>query len=61
MTSVSLRTYLFLEDIYLKAGDETKDETEALGIMDIVWNLLSAEEQAFLDARGYIRDKGNQA
>jgi hypothetical protein len=58
MTSVPLRTYLFLEDIYLKAEDETKDETEALGIMDIVWNLLSAEEQAFLDSRGYISDKG---
>ncbi len=54
MQSVNLRTYLFLEGIYLAAGDETEDEQAALGLMDIVWNLLTKEEHAFLNSRGMI-------
>lgn len=53
--SVSLKTYLFLEGIYLAAGDESKDEAEALGIMDVVWNLLSEDDRRFLDSRGLMR------
>lgn len=51
MTSVNYRTYLFLEEIYLKADDESREEQDALGLMDIVWNLLTTEEQNALDAR----------
>jgi len=56
--SVTLRTYLFLEGIYLSAGDESKEETEALDIMDVVGNLLSEQDRRFLDARGLTRRKG---
>lgn len=49
--SVALRTYLYLEQTYLSADDESEDETEARAIMDLIWNLLSKEDHAFLDAR----------
>jgi hypothetical protein len=49
--SVPFRTYLFLEGIYLSAGDESKEEKDALGIMDLVWNLLTSEERDVLDLR----------
>jgi hypothetical protein len=55
--SVALRTYLFLEETYLAAGDESPEETEARGIMDLVWNLLSEQDRKYLDARGMMREK----
>jgi hypothetical protein len=51
METVYLRTYLFLEAIYIAAADESLEETQALDLMDIVWNLLTKEETAFLDSR----------
>lgn len=51
MESVYLRTYQFLETIYGVAADESLEETQSLDLMDIVWNLLTDEEKAFLDCR----------
>jgi hypothetical protein len=51
MNSVAYRTYLFLEDIYLKATDESADETAAMEMMGLIWNLLTKEEQDLLQAR----------
>lgn len=51
MQSVTLRTYLFLEDIYLKAADESKDESDAQDVMDSIWNLLTVNEKEFLNSR----------
>lgn len=56
--SVTLRTYLYLEAIYLAAGDESKDEQDALALMDAIWNFLTVEEQAFLNSRGKIAEPG---
>lgn len=50
--SVNLRTYLFLEKIYLEADDESKDETDAHGLMGIVLNFLTDAERKFIHSRG---------
>ena len=57
--SVALRTYLYLQAIYLGADDESKEEQDALAIMDTIWNLLTTEEHAFLDSRGKIEEPGD--
>ena len=49
--SVTMKTYLFLEEIYLRAGDESKEEKDAKDIMDLIWNLLTSEEQDRLRSR----------
>jgi hypothetical protein len=54
--SVTLRTYLSLEAIYLAADDESKDEQDALALMDAIWNFLTTEEHAFLDSRGKLEE-----
>lgn len=46
--SVYLRTYLSLMAIYRDAADESLEETQALDLMNIVWNLLTKEEADFL-------------
>lgn len=62
MTSVNHKTYLFLEEIYLKAADESQEETDAFGLMGIVWNLLTVEEQASLSRRRYkYQNQNNDA
>lgn len=51
VNSVAYRTYLFLEAIYLAADDESKEETDALDTMDLIWNLLTKEEIESLRTR----------
>lgn len=49
--SVTLKTYLFLEDIFRAAGDCSPEEAEAKALMDMVFPKLSADEQNWLDSR----------
>jgi len=49
--SVTLKTYLFLEEIFRAAGDCSPEEAEARALMDIVFPKLSADEQNWLDSR----------
>lgn len=53
MTSVTYRAYVYLEDIYLKAEDESKEETDAHDLMYLIWNLLTTEEKHLLTSRGW--------
>jgi len=49
--SVTLKTYLFLEEIFRAAGDCSPEEAEARALMDIIFPKLSADEQNWLDSR----------